>query len=378
MELKVKQRIALGTCFFITGVCFSTWASRIPTLKAMLDLNDAELGNILLTMPIGSLIGLPISGWLVSRFDSRIPLIVSFFIFTLALIGIGFATTPFLLIASIAVFSFNMRILNITINTQAITLQKTYGKKINGSFHGVWSTGGLVGVCFTTLMLKLDVPIRTHMAMVAVFSVCVILFVYRFLLKHDRAKQGNKLILGKPDPSILCLGFLVFFASICEGGMFDWSGIYFREVVKEELFTLGYLIFIACMAFSRFYSDRFVQRFGMKKTYAVSSSLIAVGIALAIIFPFFWTTLAGFCLVGLGTAAIIPMTYTLAGTSEKYSAGMAISIIATYGIMGMFIGPPLIGYLSHAFNLKVSFILFIFSGLMLIPVSIRFFQLQKK
>ena len=72
------------------------------------------------------------------------------------------------------------------------------------------------------------------------------------------------------------------------------------------------------------------------------------------------------------------MTYTLAGTSDKYSAGMAISIIATYGIMGMFIGPPLIGYLSHAFNLKISFILFIFSGLMLIPVSIRFFQLQKK
>lgn len=378
MELKVKQRIALGTCFFITGVCFATWASRIPTLKANFSLNDADLGSLLLTMPIGSLIGLPISGWLVSRFDSRIPLLVSFIIFALALIGIGFAPTPFLLIVAIATFSFNMRILNITINTQAITLQKTYGKKINGSFHGVWSTGGLVGVCFSTLMLQLDISMGIHFLLVALFSLAIMVFAFRFLLRNDRAKKGNKLILGKPDPSILCLGILVFFASICEGGMFDWSGIYFQEVVKEDLFTLGYLIFITCMAFSRFYSDRFVQRFGMKKTYVASASLIAVGIALAIIFPFFWISLIGFCLVGLGTAAIIPMTYTLAGTSKKYSPGMAISIIATYGILGMFIGPPLIGYLSHAFNLKVSFILFIFAGLMLIPVSRRFFQLQEK
>jgi MFS family permease len=94
-------------------------------------------------------------------------------------------------------------------------------------------------------------------------------------------------------------------------------------------------------------------------------------------FPTFWPSMIGFCLVGFGTAPVIPMTYMLAGTNKKYSAGIVISIIATYGIVGMLIGPPLIGYLAHAFNLRVSFIAFALSGLMLIPISQLFFKLKR-
>ncbi|NEU06711.1 MFS transporter, partial [Flavihumibacter sp. R14] len=81
----------------------------------------------------------------------------------------------------------------------------------------------------------------------------------------------------------------------------------------------------------------------------------------AIILPTFMSAMIGFSLVGLGTAAVVPMTYMLAGRSKKYSPGMAISIIATYAIAGMLLGPPLIGYIAHAFNLRVAFILFAFS-----------------
>jgi MFS family permease len=174
------------------------------------------------------------------------------------------------------------------------------------------------------------------------------------------------------------LGLLVFLAAVCEGGMFDWSGIYFREVINEEIFTLGYLIFIFCMAISRFATDRIVEIIGMPKTYVLSSMLIFTGILLAIVLPGFWTSMIGFCLVGFGTASIIPMTYLLAGSSKKYSPGMAISIIATYSIVGMLIGPPMIGYISHAFNLRVSFIAFAFAGLMMIPISQLFFRHNRR
>jgi MFS family permease len=71
------------------------------------------------------------------------------------------------------------------------------------------------------------------------------------------------------------------------------------------------------------------------------------------------------------------MTFSLASGSKKYSPGMAISLIATYGIVGMFIGPPLVGYLAHAFNLRVSFLIFAFSAAMFIPVSQLFFKHRK-
>ena len=377
MDLKNRQRIFLSIFFFVSGVCFSSWASRIPTIKTFFGYNEAELGTILLFMPLSSLIGLPVSGWLVARYDSRIPMSFAFVVLALALLSIGFATTGFVLITSLCVFAFSMRVLNISMNTQAIALQKLFDRKINGSFHGLWSTGGIVGVGFSTLMVALNVSISNHLLMVAVATLVITFFSYRFLLQNDRAKSGNKLILGKPDPYIAYLGLLVFFAGICEGGMFDWSGIYFKEVVKVEIFTWGYLTYMICMALSRFASDRFVEKIGMANTYVFSSSLIFFGILLAIVYPTFWASMIGFCLTGFGTAAIIPMTFTLASGSKKYSPGMAISLIATYGIVGMFIGPPLVGYLAHAFNLRVSFLLFALSGAMFVPVSQLFFRYKK-
>lgn len=378
MPLKSKQRAALSTYFFLSGLCFATWASRIPTIKDFFNFNEAQLGTVLLSMPISSLIGLPISGWLVSKFDSRLPLIVAMLFLTLALTFIGFADTPFLLVAALSLYSFSSRILYISMNTQSITIQKKYTKKIVGSFHGLWSTGGLLGVVLSTIMVKYNVPLQIHLATIAVFIAIISLLIFSYTLTNDKSTFGNKLIFGKPDPFIFYLGLLVFFAAICEGGMFDWSGVYFKEVINEPIFTYGYLLFTAAMAFSRFYSDRLVEVIGLEKIYIFSSLLIAVGILLAITFPYFYPALIGFSLVGLGTAAIFPMTFMLAGTSKKYSPGMAISIISTYATVGMLVGPPLVGYVAHAFGLKNAFYIFVVAGLLFIPLSQFFFKLQKK
>ncbi|MDQ3394670.1 MAG: MFS transporter [Bacteroidota bacterium] len=377
MDPKNKHRIFLSVFFFLSGFSFSSWASRIPSIKTTFDLNEAELGTILLTMPISSLIGLPISGWLVTRFDSRIPMAVAFIVQAIALFFIGFAQNTFELVAAVCVFAFSMRILNIAMNTQAITLQKQFPNKINGAFHGLWSTGGIAGVSFTTLMLAFNIPMVQHLLLVSLFTLIINIFSYRHLLSDDRSTSGNKLIFGKPDPYILYLGVLVFFAAVCEGGMFDWSGIFFKEVVHVEIFTAGYLIFMTFMALSRFLSDKIIEHIGMPTTYVLSGLLIASGIFLAVFLPYFWPAMIGFSLVGLGTAAIIPMTYLLAGESKKYSAGMAISIIATYGMVGMLIGPPMIGYIAHALDLRISFVIFAFAGLMFLPISKLFFQIKQ-
>ncbi|MFI1773576.1 MFS transporter [Thalassobellus citreus] len=378
MELRSKQRIALSTYFFLSGICFSSWASRIPTIKSFFNFNEAELGTILLAMPISSLIGLPISGWLVSKFDSRVPLIVAFVFFSISLTLIGFASTPFLLVAAVCFFSFCMRIINISMNTQSIILQKKFEKRVVGAFHGLWSTGGLVGVGFSTLMVKMNIAIQIHLSIISIMVLLIALMAYKYTLKNDKSPSGNKLILGKPDPFILYLGVIIFIGAICEGGMFDWSGVYFKEVVKEDVFTYGYLMFMLTMALSRFFSDRLVNQIGLQKIYILSSVVISFGMLIAIVFPYFWSALFGFCLVGFGTAAIFPMTISLAGTSKKYSPGMAISIITTYAIFGMLLGPPLIGYLAHAFNLQKAFLVFVILGFMFIPVSYSFFKYQSK
>lgn len=378
MDPKKTQRLFLSVFFFLSGFAFASWASRIPTIKSDFNYNEAELGTILLFMPLSSLLGLPFSGWLVSKYDSRIPLTGGFLLLSIATVSIGLASSTPWLIASISLLSFSFRILNISLNTQALHLQKKFERKINGAFHGVWSTGGIAGVGFSTVLVALDVRMNVHLGIVALMTFIITLYGQRFLLRNDRATSGNKLNLGKPDPYIVYLGLMVFFAAICEGGMFDWSGVFFREVVNVEVFTWGYLFFMITMALSRFASDKVVESIGMPRTYAVSALLIFAGIILPVILPTFWPSLIGFCLVGFGTAAIVPMTFSLAGNSTKYSPGLAISIIATYSIVGMLVGPPLIGYLAHAFGLRLSFITFAIAGLMLIPISRLFFSYVKR
>lgn len=378
MELKVKQRIAIGIYFFFSGVCFSTWASRIPNVKDYFDFNEAELGNLLMVMPIASVFGLPISGWLVSRFNSRNPLIISFLIYSISLIGIGFSENLWSLVLSLAGFSFSLRIINIAINTQAVTLQKQFTKKINGAFHGFWSLGGIVGLLVATLLIKLEVSLQIHVVLISILTLIGTGTTYHLLLRNDKPKEGNKLIIGKPDPFVLYLGLIVFLAAVCEGGIYDWNAVYFKEIINVEIFTIGYLCFMVCMTISRFSSDLVIERIGAEKTFVLSSILIVSGIGTAIIFPYFWPALIGFCITGFGIATIFPMAFMLSSYSKKYSVGMVISLISTYSIVGMLVGPPLIGYLAYIFHLRSAFIVFVFCGLLFIPISKLFFALQKK
>lgn len=377
MDSLKKHRIVLSSFFFTSGFCFASYASRIPTLKTTFNLNEAELGTILLCMPFSSLSGLLFSGWLVAKFESRIPITVAFSIHALSLTLIGLSNSILVLIPVLCLFALSMRVASIAINTQALTLQKMFNKNIAGSFHGLWSTGGIAGIGFSTLMVAMKISILPHLITVTVITLAITIICSPKLLRNDRSTSGNKIIMGKPDPYIFYLGLLVFCASICEGGMFDWSGIYFQEVIGSEVFTFGYLIFMVFMSLSRFASDPLITKIGMAKTYILSAILIFSGILIAILFPSFWPAMFGFSLVGFGSAFVIPMTFTLAGNSKKYSPGMAISIISSFSIVGMLIGPPLIGYLAYAFNLRVSFILFAFVGMLLIPISQLFFAHRK-
>ena len=378
MQERSLQRISLSVYFLLSGICFSSWASRIPTIKDNFNFSEEELGNMLMIMPASAIIGIPLSGWLVAKYDSRIPQQFAFIFFSISLLLIGFSTSLPLLIFSLFLFAISLRTINITINTQSISLQEKYDKRIVGSFHGLWSIGGVIGVLFTTLMLQLNISIQTHFLLVAIFTMISITMAYPYLIKNDKAKEGNKFKLGKPNKYIMLLGLMVFFAAICEGGMYDWNGVYFKDVVKEEVFTYGYLLFMICMSIARLSIDKLLDHLGMKKVYFLSAGLIMSGVSIAILVPEFWPALIGFCLVGVGVSALFPMTFMLAGKAKKYAIGIVISIIGTYSTIGMFLGPPLIGYLAETFGLQKAFIVFVIAGFMFIPLTVSVFNHLKK
>lgn len=373
-----KERIALSAYFLLSGICFSSWASRIPTLKTNYNLSEEDLGNLLMIMPASAIIGIPLSGWLVAKFDSRIPMLLSSIAFILSLFSLSWGFSIIGIAISLVFFSIALRIINIAINTQSVSIQNKFEKKIMGSFHGVWSIGGILGVLFSTIMLNFEISIFWHFLFVTIFGLLISLSMFPFLLKNDKSKVGTRFKLEKPSKYISLLGLMVFFAAICEGGMYDWNGVYLQEIVKQEVFTYGYLLLMVCMTISRLTIDRMMERFGIEKLYIASSAVVIIGILITTIFPYLVPVLIGFSMVGFGISGLYPMTFILAGKAKKYPIAIVMSIISTYSTVGMFLGPPLIGYLAHGFGLQKAFIVFIIAGFMFIPLSKMVFDHLRK
>ncbi len=146
------RRISINLFFFFYGFIFATWASRIPNIQQRLNLSDAQLGAVLLAMPVGSFISLPFSGYLASKIGSRKVIILVSFIYSGLLSGIGFSENTFLLTVCLFLFGFSGNMMNISINTQAIALEALYKKTIISSFHGMWSVAGLVAASSRNLL----------------------------------------------------------------------------------------------------------------------------------------------------------------------------------------------------------------------------------
>jgi MFS family permease len=213
-----------------------------------------------------------------------------------------------------------------------------------------------------------------HLAVVVVFALILSLSAFSYLLKNDRETVGNKLRLGSPDKFIFYTGLVVFCAAVCEGGIYDWSSVYFREVINAELFTLSYLVFMIAMTILRFFTDVLTNLLGMKKLFLISASVVVFGVLILIIFPNFYLALVGFFITGLGVASIFPMSFSLASHSKKYAPGLAISIVGTYATVGVLLAPPFVGYVAHLFSLNLAFLIFVGAAFLLIIFSRKAYQ----
>jgi MFS family permease len=168
-----------------------------------------------------------------------------------------------------------------------------------------------------------------------------------------------------PDKSLLNLGLIAFCSMICEGTMFDWSGVYFKKVVMADKNWIGagYTAFMCTMAIGRFIADWFTTKFGVQKTLQLSGVLIASGLLVSVFFPYLIPSILGFFLVGFGVSSVVPLVYGTAGKSKRMSAGVAIAAVSTIGFFGFLLGPPLIGIIAGFFSLRVSFVVIAAMGL---------------
>lgn len=368
---KIRLRLAVASVFFLHGLCFSSWASRIPDIQLKLGLSEAALGGLLLMMPIGSLISMPLTGIIVDKLGSRAVVLISSICYALTLPMLGLAfNVPFL---GGAMFMFGMfgNMLNIAINTQAIGVQANYGKTIMASFHGTWSIAGFTGAGLGALMIGLGATPPVHYVVVAGVIFLILLINFPHTLREDVNRNAGKFKLVKPDSTLMKIGLIAMCGMMSEGCMFDWSGVYFQKVVEAEkaMVPAGFIAFMLTMAGGRFISDRLTNRFGIANMLKGSGLLIAAGLLTAVLFPFFATAMLGFLLVGLGVSSVVPLAYSVAGKSKIMSPSLALTMVSSISFFGFLFGPPLIGFIAEATSLRISFAFIALVGSMVAVIT---------
>lgn len=367
-----QNRIAASLFFFIQGLVFSSWASRIPDIKRALNLNDVQLGGVLFSIPVGQLSAIAFSAWAVNRWGSRGSLGWSSVAYPLFLVPLGLAGDAWWLSVALFLFGFSTNIYNIAVNTQGVEVERLYGRNILASFHGLWSMGAFVGGVLSMALVAVGMSPVEHFTVVFVASV-VIAQIAKNYLTDERAnraaapadgggeeKKRKKSLLEKMkglNTYLLLLGIVTFGSMICEGCMYDWSGVYFDQVVgvPDNLIRLGYIVCMCTMTMGRFVADRLVTRFGAPVLIRVSGLLIFTGLWLAVLSPTFVAATVGCLIVGFGISSTVPVCYSMAGKAGHISSGNAITIVSSIGYLGFVLGPPVIGFMAHTITLHYTF-----------------------
>lgn len=326
-----------------------------------------------------------ISGLLISKVGSKRILPIALVGYVVALLAVGISSTEYSLIISLIIFGFFGNFCNISINTQAITLETAYNRPIMASFHGGWSLAGLTGASVGLLMASLHLRPVYHFCIIGVLVVTT-LIINRPYLQADLKKEKDPSDAGtkrnKPETFLFLLGIVAFCGMAAEGAMSDWSGLFLIDVVgtPKHLAPIGLAAYMITMASGRFMIDKATQRWGRKRVIQAGGTLIATGLFTAVAFPHFITTIIAFMIIGFGTAGIVPTIYSIAGQRTKIPTSIALTIVSSVSFLGFLMGPPLIGYIASATNLRYSYALIGLFGICIVVLAsvIKVFRVERK
>jgi MFS family permease len=363
----IRSKKATQAIFLVCGLAISSWAPMVPLAKERLGLNDANLGYLLLMLGAGAIIMMPISGFLSHKYGTRIIILVSGLVAAISLPCLLIMPNPILMGLALFIFGSGVGTIDVAMNSHGIKVQNGYGKQIMSSLHGLFSVGGLCGSLGLGILIKFGLNPLAAAISIAVLLIVILIYNYGRLLSKQIEKSltevdasNNDQVKRKPgkvlNPSIIFLGLGCFVVFLSEGAILDWSALFLKENrnIDAEFSGLGYASFSIAMATMRLLGDNIVEKIGGKRVVIFGGMTAAVGIFLAVATTWIATSLAGFILVGIGAANIVPVFFSDGGKIKGMDSSVAITIISTMGYAGQLAGPALLGFIAFHYSLSIA------------------------
>lgn len=369
-------RYATLIVFATHAILVASWTAHIPLVKASLGLSDAELGLALIGAPLGSIVAMLATSALLPRAGSKrmVQLCLVGYCATGWTVGLA-ASGPQLFLALMLWGAF-MASLDVSMNGQAVYVERAMGRPIMSSFHGVWSVGAFIGVAIGAVAVGAGVSLAAQLVVLGVIGLIVAGSATRRMLPdppHDPATDPEpRAWTAWRNRSVLLLGAIVLAGMLCEGAVADWSAVYLHDslTTTAAFAALGYAAFSVTMVVGRLTGDRLLARFAPRTLLPILAAIATIGMGVALLVGQPTITLVGFATLGIGIALVIPAAFTAAGRVPGVHPGAAVAVVSSVGWLGFIAGPPLIGHLSEAVSLPVALALLpILTGV--IAMSVR-------
>ena len=352
-----RTQLAVVALFCSLGFQYATWASRIPAIKAHLDLSSAQVGLLLMATGVGAVASFPLVALLMKRLGSRRLSLLS--ALGLALLLLAMAQLPNYPTALVVMCADGVLVgaLNVAMNAQGAALEVRFRRNTMATLHATFSGGSLVAALLASGMNLLTSSLAVHFAVAMGLLLLAVGYARPGLLPQDkpaepataepREKKRGSFTL--PARLTLWLGLAMAFGTITEGAMNDWSSLYLKDVAKASagLAPMGIAVVSVTMVLARLLTDGWRGRWGDGLIVRTGSTLAALGLALALLAGGVLPALIGFACVGLGVAAVTPCVYVAAAAQGSD----ALTLVATMGTVGLLAGPPVIGFIANASGL---------------------------
>ncbi|WP_407310998.1 MFS transporter [Pseudomonas sp. nanlin1] len=349
-----EAQMATRVAFFIGGFAMSAWAPMVPLAKARAALSEGSLGLLLLGLGAGSILAMPLAGYLCARFGCRRVILTAGLGICLILPLLATVSALPWLVLAVLVFGASLGSLDCAMNIQAVLVEKASGRAMMSGFHGLFSVGCIAGAAGMTGLLSLGLAPLAAVCGVIVLTLLALFKAAPHLLPYGNDSDGP--LFAWPRGIVLFLGALCFIVFLTEGAMLDWSAVYlvsWRDM-DPTYAGLGYAAFATTMTIGRLTGDAIVSRLGGARVTIAGGLLAAVGLALSLWVPAWEAALLGYALVGAGCSNIVPVLYSAVGRQTSMPQSAAIPAMTSLGYAGILMGPAAIGLLAHLSDLSVA------------------------
>lgn len=364
--------LGIGLTFMTLSILFGSWLARLPEIQARLSLSEGQLGLALLGLPFGSLTAAPLAAWLLKRVPTGSAASWSTLVACTLIVFPPLANNIWTLMASLALLGLAVGTMNVSINTAAAGIEKAYRIRIMSLCHGMFSLGAMIGAGSSGLIAMADVPLLYHLSGVAILLLSLQVLIRPILLELPN-EEAEEAAFAMPPRAVWGIALIGFCIMMGEGTIADWSAVYLTKTLQSNPFVagLGYAGFSLAMAMGRFYGDMIRQVIPAKQLLLLGSLIGAAGLALALVVPVPALAVLGFSIAGLGFSTLVPILFSAGANAPGVAPGVGVAAVASAGLLGILLAPPLIGFISEYLGLRVGLALVVAMALFAAYLSKR-------